>query len=61
MTDETELAIAGVTSLHDLSRGSVAKVPLISRLIAMVRPGAVESIKFCGRVIAAQRLWIAGA
>ena len=26
MTDETELAIAGVTSLHEFPRGSAAKV-----------------------------------
>ena len=37
VTNQTKRTIAGVTSLHDLSRGSVAKVALISRLNAMIR------------------------
>jgi hypothetical protein len=55
MTDETELAIAGVTSLHESPRRCASKVALISQHIGMISVTTVESNKLRGGVIPVQR------
>jgi hypothetical protein len=54
MTDETELAIAGVTSLHESPRGSAAK--MVVTITCRNGPiAAAEMINFSQGVIAMQR------
>ena len=54
MTDETELAIAGVTSLHEFPAAGLRGGP-DSTTHRDDQCDAVESNKFRGRVIAVQR------
>ena len=55
MTDETELTIAGVTSLHDFPRGLAANMVSLSESSRNGPANNAERVKISSGVIAAQR------